>query len=126
MLAFNFRHHYPYWPPCLASSKKFVSAIPCWLRFPHSGFARSWPPSTSCLAILLPSPLQSASLRFFDADCSGYLSFDEFLVGLRGKLNPRRQEMVDLAFKVNPSAQPPPSLGVAQRSANCLWQRQTS
>lgn len=60
-------------------------------------------------------PIPYLSLRFFDADCSGYLSFDEFLVGLRGKLNPRRQEMVDLAFKVSPSPQPPPSLGAAQR-----------
>ncbi|KAG1679787.1 hypothetical protein FOA52_012698 [Chlamydomonas sp. UWO 241] len=37
--------------------------------------------------------------RYFDFDCSGYLSFDELLVGIRGKLNDRRKGMVDLAFK---------------------------
>lgn len=31
---------------------------------------------------------------------SGYLSFDELLVGLRGELNPRRLDMVERAFKV--------------------------
>eukprot|EP00798_Chlamydomonas_sp_ICE-L_P014627 gene14627-20661_t len=38
--------------------------------------------------------------RAFDADCSGYLSFDELLTGLRGELSDRRKEMVSLAFKV--------------------------
>lgn len=38
--------------------------------------------------------------RHFDADCSGYLSLNELLFGLRGKLNERRLAMVKLAFKV--------------------------
>lgn len=38
--------------------------------------------------------------RYLDSDCSGYLSFDELLVGLRGTLNERRQEIVNKAFKV--------------------------
>eukprot|EP00798_Chlamydomonas_sp_ICE-L_P004895 gene4895-34661_t len=38
--------------------------------------------------------------RSFDFDCNGYLTFNELLVGLRGELNPRRLEMVKLAFNV--------------------------
>ncbi|EQC28530.1 hypothetical protein SDRG_13856 [Saprolegnia diclina VS20] len=38
--------------------------------------------------------------EFFDDDKSGNLSYDEFLVGLRGELNERRKQMVLLAFTV--------------------------
>jgi Ca2+-binding EF-hand superfamily protein len=35
---------------------------------------------------------------YFDKDGDGTVNFDEFLVGIRGQLNPRRQAMVDKAF----------------------------
>ena len=35
---------------------------------------------------------------FFDTDRDGTVNFDEFLVGIRGTLNQRRQAMVDKAF----------------------------
>eukprot|EP01031_Cornospumella_fuschlensis_P028030 gene28030-33848_t len=38
--------------------------------------------------------------RYFDRDDSGYILYDEFLVGIRGVLNQRRKEMVGLAFRV--------------------------
>jgi len=41
-----------------------------------------------------------ALFRFFDRDCNGFLSYDEFITGLRGSLNERRQELVFMAFKV--------------------------
>lgn len=41
-----------------------------------------------------------AMFRYFDADCSGSVSFDEFLEGVRGELNERRRALVMLAFKV--------------------------
>lgn len=37
---------------------------------------------------------------YFDADGSKTISFDEFLVGVRGELNPRRVELVLMAFKI--------------------------
>jgi hypothetical protein len=37
---------------------------------------------------------------FFDKDKSGSINFDEFLVGIRGKLNERRRQLVLLAFEV--------------------------
>lgn len=41
-----------------------------------------------------------ALFRFFDRDCNGYLSYDEFINGLRGTLNERRKNLVFMAFKV--------------------------
>ncbi|RLN88862.1 hypothetical protein BBJ28_00015202, partial [Nothophytophthora sp. Chile5] len=38
--------------------------------------------------------------RFFDADKSGGVDFDEFLVTLRGELNDRRTQLVLAAFKI--------------------------
>lgn len=35
---------------------------------------------------------------YFDRDSDGHINFDEFLVGIRGELNQRRQAMVDKAF----------------------------
>merc|ERR1712045_483069 len=35
---------------------------------------------------------------YFDRDCDGTINFDEFLIGIRGELNARRQAMVDKAF----------------------------
>lgn len=37
---------------------------------------------------------------FFDVDKSGEISFDEFIQGVRGVLNERRQQLVLLAFEV--------------------------
>ena len=37
-------------------------------------------------------------MMYFDKDNDGCINFDEFLVGVRGKLNQRRQAMVDKAF----------------------------
>jgi len=36
-----------------------------------------------------------ALMRYFDKKHTGYINFEEFLVGLRGSLNERRQEIVD-------------------------------
>jgi len=43
---------------------------------------------------LLPQLL----LTFLDKDTDGYCNFDEFLIGLRGKPNSRRQAIIDKAF----------------------------
>ena len=40
----------------------------------------------------------SILLDFFDTDKDGKINFDEFLVGIRGKLNPRRKAIVEKAF----------------------------
>lgn len=53
--------------------------------------------------------------RAFDSDCSGYLSYDEFLVGLRGQLSARRLDMVQRAFKVGVRSQVP----MCVREASC-------
>merc|ERR1711997_785718 len=37
-------------------------------------------------------------MRLFDTDGDGHVNFDEFLVGIRGSLNAKRQAMVDKAF----------------------------
>jgi calcyphosin len=44
---------------------------------------------------------------YFDADKSGEISFDEFLVGVRGELNERREQLVLMAFEVCHSVPPP-------------------
>eukprot|EP00803_Ostreobium_quekettii_P008787 evm.model.scf_1474EXC.1 EVM.evm.TU.scf_1474EXC.1 scf_1474EXC:12822-13763(+) len=40
----------------------------------------------------------NAMFRYFDADCNGVITYDEFLVGLRGDMNARRQAVVDEAY----------------------------
>ena len=40
----------------------------------------------------------AALMSMFDTDGDGCVNFDEFLVGIRGSLNERRQAMVDKAF----------------------------
>jgi Ca2+-binding EF-hand superfamily protein len=42
----------------------------------------------------------TALFRYFDNDCSGKLSYDEFIGTLRGELNERRKKMVEMAYKV--------------------------
>ncbi|MDR3742622.1 MAG: EF-hand domain-containing protein [Terracidiphilus sp.] len=42
-------------------------------------------------------------LQYFDEDGSGSISYDEFLVGVRGELNPRRKALVDLVCPPSPS-----------------------
>ena len=37
-------------------------------------------------------------LSYFDTDGDGCMNFDEFLVGIRGRLNAKRQALVDKAF----------------------------
>ena len=39
-----------------------------------------------------------ALMGLFDTDGDGHVNFDEFLVGIRGSLNAKRQAMVDKAF----------------------------
>ncbi|CDW76005.1 ef hand family protein [Stylonychia lemnae] len=39
-----------------------------------------------------------ALLSYFDTDSDGHINFDEFLVGIRGKMNAKRQAMADKAF----------------------------
>ena len=43
--------------------------------------------------------------QYFDSDGDGSMSYDEFLVGVRGELNERRKALVDL---VTPSHTYPP------------------
>jgi len=38
--------------------------------------------------------------KFFDEDASGTITYDEFLFGVRGEMNTRREQMVMLAFDV--------------------------
>merc|ERR1711997_825848 len=40
----------------------------------------------------------NALMGLFDTDGDGHVNFDEFLVGIRGSLNAKRQAMVDKAF----------------------------
>jgi len=42
----------------------------------------------------------SALFRFFDRDCNGFISHNEFITGLRGSLNERRRDLVFQAFAV--------------------------
>lgn len=42
----------------------------------------------------------NALFRYFDADCNGVVTYEEFLTGLRGELNDRRQAIVDQAYAV--------------------------
>ena len=37
-------------------------------------------------------------LNFLDKDNDGFINFDEFLVGIRGKPNSRRQAIIDKAY----------------------------
>jgi calcyphosin len=39
-----------------------------------------------------------ALFRFFDGDCSGYVSFDEFMVGVRPTMNEQRTALVKDVF----------------------------
>ncbi len=39
-----------------------------------------------------------ALMTYFDKDGDGTIDYDEFLIGIRGKLNPKRQAMCDKAF----------------------------
>lgn len=48
-----------------------------------------------------------ALFRGFDADCSGYLDFDEFLAGVRPPLNDKRTALVTEAFEVRRRRGPP-------------------
>ena len=40
----------------------------------------------------------AALLKFLDTDGDGNINFDEFLVGIRGRMNAHRQETTDRAF----------------------------
>lgn len=40
-----------------------------------------------------------AVFQFYDRDGSGELSFNEFLRGVRGEMNPRRKALVQQAFQ---------------------------
>lgn len=42
----------------------------------------------------------TAIIKHFDSNKDGKLSFDEFLRAIRGQLNPRRREMVHMAYNV--------------------------
>ena len=37
-------------------------------------------------------------LSLLDTNKDGHIDYDEFLIGVRGQLNPKRQAMVDKAF----------------------------
>mmetsp|Transcript_146 Transcript_146/g.133 ORF Transcript_146/g.133 Transcript_146/m.133 type:complete len:142 (-) Transcript_146:35-460(-) len=39
-----------------------------------------------------------ALMQYFDTNGDGHINFDEFLVGVRGKANPKRQALIDKAF----------------------------
>jgi len=48
----------------------------------------------------LTEPEVQVIFKFFDEDASGTITYDEFLIGVRGELNERREQMVLLAFDV--------------------------
>ena len=48
--------------------------------------------------VTLSSPELSALFDYFDKDKDGTVCFDEFLVGVRGSPNSRRQALIDKAF----------------------------
>jgi Ca2+-binding EF-hand superfamily protein len=50
-------------------------------------------------AVSTPQDLQRV-IKHFDTDGDGEITYQEFLKGLAGKLNKRRQAMVDMAFEV--------------------------
>ena len=50
------------------------------------------------LGLTLSDSETRALFSYFDRDGSGNLSFDEFLVGVRGAMNPRRKGLVGIAF----------------------------
>ena len=45
-----------------------------------------------------------ALFRTFDADCSGFLDFDEFAEGVRPEMSERRKKLVQEAFQVRTRA----------------------
>eukprot|EP00347_Sterkiella_histriomuscorum_P012937 403366647 len=50
------------------------------------------------LGVKLTKQESDALMSFFDTDRDGHVNLNEFLVGIRGKMNARRQAMVDKAF----------------------------
>jgi Ca2+-binding EF-hand superfamily protein len=38
-------------------------------------------------------------VQYYDKDIDGYVNFQDFLEGIRGKPNEIRQEIIDIAFK---------------------------
>jgi Ca2+-binding EF-hand superfamily protein len=48
--------------------------------------------------VKLEEPHCQALFRSFDLDCSGYVSFDEFLTGVRPQMNARRSALVSDVF----------------------------
>lgn len=50
------------------------------------------------LGILLQKSELDTLISYFDKDGEGYCDFEEFLTGIRGKPNQRRQAIVDKAF----------------------------
>lgn len=50
--------------------------------------------------VFLTTPELHVVMRHFDKDGNGNVSFDEFLTGLRGQMNERRQAIVMQAFNI--------------------------
>mmetsp|Transcript_5301 Transcript_5301/g.9728 ORF Transcript_5301/g.9728 Transcript_5301/m.9728 type:complete len:196 (+) Transcript_5301:1032-1619(+) len=50
------------------------------------------------IGINLTKPEQEVVFTYFDRNADGNIDFQEFLVGIRGKPNPRRQALIDKAF----------------------------
>ena len=52
------------------------------------------------LGVMLTNAQCAMLFSYFDTDHGGNVSYDELLVAIRGKLNPRRKALVDMAYKV--------------------------
>eukprot|EP01036_Dinobryon_divergens_P032461 gene32461-42053_t len=52
------------------------------------------------MALKLTDMQMHQLFAYFDADKSGTIDFDEFLVGVRGEMSPRRKNLVTMAFRI--------------------------
>ena len=51
------------------------------------------------MGILLPKSAAEKLAQIYDHDIDGCVNFEDFLIGIRGRLNDLRQDVVDKAFE---------------------------